>query len=87
MHAVKITDGTIREGLELIAVHVACNNDGDEFYNVGERDVTAIVWGETNGHMAPLKTIVVYKDSKLHSEHPFSCVLGVYYKQPSEIKP
>lgn len=67
----------------LKAVHVACNNDGDEFYQIGT-DVTSIEWGETNGHMAPLATIRVFKGGQLHSEHPFCNVLGVYYQREAK---
>ena len=66
----------------LIAVHVSCNQDGDEYHKVGFGDVTAVKWGLTSGHMAVLQTVQVFKDGKLFSEHPFSNVLGVYYDNP-----
>lgn len=69
----------IRKTLPLQAVSVSETNNGEEFYRVGFAGVTKIEWSETSGHMASLLTIQVWKDNKLHSEHPFSNVLGVYY--------
>lgn len=64
----------------LKAVSVCATNDGDEFYEVGKNGVTAVEWGSSNGHMASLATVRVFKDGRPHSEHPFSSVLGVYFK-------
>ena len=65
----------------LKAVHVVSDDSGDEYYEVGKRDVTDVRWGETSGHMFFLKTIIVYRNGKPHSEHIFSNVVGVYYKE------
>ena len=65
--------------LPLIAVQIFCTDDGDEFYKVGFNDVTAIEWNQTNGSMAAIRTIRVFKNNHLHSEHPFPNVLSVYY--------
>lgn len=63
----------------LIAVSVSETNHGSEFYEVGKNNVSSIEWGSTDGHMAALATVRVFKDGALSSEHPFSNVLGVYY--------
>jgi hypothetical protein len=68
----------------LKAVHVACNNDGDEYYGIGQGDVTAIEWGELPGLHCMLDTVKVYRSGALHSEHPFHNCLGVYFAQPPE---
>jgi hypothetical protein len=68
-----------RVKLQIRAVHVACNQDGDESYQVGRGGVTSIEWGNTDGHMAHLLTIAVYRNDELHSEHIFSNVLSVIY--------
>lgn len=68
-----------RTKLQIRAVHVACNQDGDEYYEVGRAGVTSIEWGNTSGHMAALLTIAVYRNDELHSEHIFTNVLSVIY--------
>ena len=68
-----------RSEMPLKAVHVSANNDGDEYYGVGYGDVTAIEWGVTNGSLAKIQTIRVFKNGHLHSEHPFPNVLGVFF--------
>ena len=70
-----------RSEKKLRAVFVDSNNDGDEYYEVGKNDVTSIEWGWTNGDNAALQTIVVHKGNRMHSEHCFSNVLGVYYAE------
>lgn len=64
---------------KLNAVSVCSTNDGDEYYEVGKNEVTEIKWSGTNGHMAPLDTVQVYKNGRLYSEHVFTQVLGVYF--------
>ena len=64
---------------KLRALNVSVSDNGDEFYEVGRGDITAIEWGEVCGHMALLDTVRVFKDGKLHSEHVFSNCLGVYF--------
>ena len=61
------------------AVHVTATDNGDEYYKVGFGDVTAIEWGVTNGSLAEIQTVRVFKNGHLHSEHPFPNVLSVYY--------
>ena len=68
-----------RSERKLHAVEVCSDNDGGEYYEVGKNGITAIKWDWTSGHMAALQTVTVYKNGKLHSEHCFSNVLGVYY--------
>lgn len=67
---------------KLRAVTVSEWADGGEHYSVGKNGVTAIEWGWSNGHMAALPTVKVFKNGIIHSEHPFSSVLGVYYATP-----
>lgn len=61
------------------AVHVFETNEVSEYYKVGFADVTGIEWGRTNGSMAAIQTVQVFKNGHLHSEHPFPNVLSVYY--------
>lgn len=68
----------------LRAIQVFACEGADEYYEVGRNNVTAIEWGSTNGHMAPLATVKVYRDGNLHSEHPFCNVLGVYYAEATD---
>lgn len=63
----------------LKAVHVACNNDGDEYYEYGKAGVTDVKWGWTNGSMSALLTVQVFVCGKISSEHVFVNVLGVTY--------
>ena len=72
---------------KLRAVSVASTDNGDEFYVVGVGGVTAIEWGEVSGNMAFLDTIRVFKDGKLHSEHPFSNCEGVYFATDDGVQP
>lgn len=65
--------------LPLKGVSVFEIEGNSEFYFVGIDGITAVEWHEQPGHMAMLPTIRVYRDGKLHSEHPFHNVLGVYY--------
>lgn len=68
---------------KLRALNVSETDNGSEFYEVGRGGVTAIEWGEVCGHMAPLDTVRVFRDGKLHSEHAFSNCLGVYFAEDS----
>lgn len=70
---------------ELKAVHVACNQDGDEYYSVGYAGVTDIKWSRTEGHMGWLRTVCVYINGELSSEHPFTNCLGVHYVRPEAL--
>lgn len=74
-----IYDSERSEKWPLRSVTVSEFEGGGETYTVGYGGVTAIDWGSTSGHMAELKTVLVYKNGALHSEHPFANVLGVYY--------
>lgn len=65
----------------LRAVSVAETNNGGEYHEVGHNRVTAITWSERPGEMAMVPTIVVWRDGKMFSEHPFSSVLGVYFAE------
>lgn len=64
----------------LKAVFVSHTPDGEEYYEEGRNDVSSVEWHEQPGHMAAIPTIRVFKDGKLHSEHSFHVVQGVYYK-------
>lgn len=64
---------------KLRAVSVVTIEAGQEYYEIGKLDVTAIEWGEIYGHMALLDTVRVFKGGKLHSEHPFANCEGVYF--------
>lgn len=68
----------------LRAVFVNATNDGSEYYEVGRDAVSAVEWGQINGHMARLDTVRVFKAGKLHSEHPFSNCLSVYFADEPE---
>lgn len=65
----------------LKAVSVAVFGENDEYYRVGFADVTAVEWHEQAGHMSMIPTIRVFINDKLHSEHPFHNILGVYYDE------
>lgn len=73
-----------REDWPIQGVRVTNREDGEEYYEDGKHDVTGIQWGKTNGHMAHIMTVRVYKNRVLHSEHPFVNCLSVYYKPPTE---
>ena len=75
-----MADDLERSQRPLKAVHVCTTNNGDEYHEVGQYNVTDVRWSWTNGHMARLLTVQVFKDGRLHSEHPFSNFLGVYYR-------
>lgn len=68
-----------RPNLPINAVQVFATDESDEYYKVGFSDVTAIEWNVTNGSLAEIQTIRVFKNGHLHSEHPFPNVLSVYY--------
>lgn len=70
----------------LVALNVSSDNNGEEYYVIGRNGVTAIEWGSTNGHMAALATVRVFKGGVLSSEHPFCNVFGVYYAAPKETR-
>ncbi len=72
-------DDQDRPNLPINAVSVAETDNGGEYYKVGYADVTAIEWSVTNGSLAEIQTIRVFKNGHLHSEHPFTNVLGVFY--------
>ena len=72
-------DDNVRARMPLIAVHVASNNDGDEYYCVGTNGVTAIEWSKTNGHHAHLLTVQVHRGDHLSAEFIYANVLGVTY--------
>lgn len=65
----------------LKSVYVCEDVDGIEHYEVGKNDVTAVEWHSQNGHMAAIPTIRVFVGGKLHSEHPFHNLIGVYYAE------
>ena len=74
--------------LPINAVSVTETETSDEYYKVGHNDVTAIEWGTTNGSLAEIKTIRVFKKGVPFSEHPFPNVLSVYYFPDSqEVEP
>lgn len=72
-------DDQERPNLPINAVHVCATDYVNESHKVGDDDVTAIEWGVTNGSMAEIQTVRVFKNGHLHSEHPFPNVLSVYY--------
>ena len=49
---------------KLKGVFVGPSDEGDEIYMVGTGATTAVEWGETNGHMASLDTVRVFRDGK-----------------------
>lgn len=65
---------------KLKAVTVTDYQGGSEYYNAGAFGITSIEWGEVSGHMSMIDTVRVFKDGKLHSEHPFTSCVGVYFE-------
>lgn len=63
-------------GVTVVEVE-GCSED----YQVNHNGVTSIQWHQRHGSMAAYPTILVYVRGKLHSEHPFHNVLGVYYNE------
>ncbi len=72
-----------RTGRDVASVYVADAPEpgaGALVFAVGFDDVTAITFGSTNGHMAPLQTVKVWKDEHLHGEFIFANCKGVTYR-------
>ena len=53
--------------------------DGDTYHRVGTRGVTKIEFGKGCGLTGYFDTVMVYRNDKLMSEHPFHNCLGIDY--------
>lgn len=75
-----MTDENQTKELKALSVWYSNDGEGQEYFEVGKYNVTAIGWGTTSGPYCDLKTVRVFIDGNLSSEFPFANTVGVYYK-------